>query len=513
MFMIRPGSNGSGNMTRARLIEPVFRRRLTVLLAVGALWGCTMEEQGVQTPAVSPAGGGGAVTPADGAAASGGTSGSGEASGGASGNSGALASDAGTGSGGASASGGTSGGYAGSGSGGASTSGGTSGSNAGAGSGGASASNGTSGGYAGAGSGGASANGGTSGGYAGTGSGGASANGGTSGTETVAGSGGTSTSAGTSGTDAAGGTSASSGTSGTDAAAGSGGTSASGGTSRTDAAAGSGGTSASGGTSGRDAGSGSNDGTTSDGASGKDAGVDGPSWHLVWSDEFNLGANSGADTTKWNVATSEPYAVNGELQKYTTRPQNVFYDNQGHLVLRGLHDSWNSNGTVYPYTSGRLQTDGKFQFGFGHRLEVRAKLPAGRGSFPAILLMGTTGNWPQCGEVGLMEQWGQDKSWLYCSTYSGTSSDIKQQVTFPSATTLASDFHVYVLDWYSDHMVFFIDDVQVARSNFDTTSPFYTGTYYLILDVAVGGTMGGTIDDARGFPMDMVLDYVRVYSQ
>jgi beta-glucanase (GH16 family) len=113
----------------------------------------------------------------------------------------------------------------------------------------------------------------------------------------------------------------------------------------------------------------------------------------------------------------------------------------------------------------------------------------------------------------MMEQWGQDKSWLYCSTYSGVSSDIKQQVTFPDAATLSSNFHVYALEWYSDHMVFFIDGVQVARSNFDATSPFNTGTYYLIVDVAIGGNMGGAIDDASGFPMDMVLDYVRVYSQ
>ena len=112
-----------------------------------------------------------------------------------------------------------------------------------------------------------------------------------------------------------------------------------------------------------------------------------------------------------------------------------------------------------------------------------------------------------------MEQWGQDKSWLYCSTYSGASSDINQKVTFPNATTLSSDFHLYALEWYSDHMVFFIDGAQVARSNFDTTSPFYTGKFYIVLDVAIGGTMGGTIGDASAFPMEMVLDYVRVYSQ
>ena len=477
--MIRPGSNGSGNMTRARPIERVFRKRLTVFMALGALWGCTMEEQGVQAPAVSSTGGDGVASATGGATARGGTAGSGASSGGASGNSGALAGNAGASSGGASVSAGTSGTGAAASSGGAAASAGTSGANSVAGSGGS---------------------------------------GGTFRADTAAAAGGTSATGGTSGADAAagsGGTSAIGGTSGTDTAAAAGGTSATGGTSGTNAAAGSGGTSATGGTSGRDAGSGLNDGASSDGTSARDVGVDSgtsPNWQLLWSDEFNLGANSGADTTKWNVATWEPNTVNGEKQKYTARPQNVFHDGQGHLVLRGLHDSWNSNGTVYPYTSGRLQSDGKFQFSFG-RVEVRAKLPDGQGSFPAILLMGTTGNWPQCGEIGMMEQRGQDKSSLYCSTYSGASSDIKQQVPFPDASTLSSDFHVYALEWYSDHMVFFIDGVQVARSNFDATSPFFTGTYYLILDVAIGGTMGGAIDDAGGFPMDMVLDYVRVYSQ
>jgi len=266
---------------------------------------------------------------------------------------------------------------------------------------------------------------------------------------------------------------------------------------------------------GRDSGLGANDGALNDGRPASDTRVDsGPIWRPLWSDEFSLAANAGADPAKWTPATSDPGTVNNEKQKYTARPQNIFHDGNGHLVLRGRHDFWNNNGTTYPYTSGRLQTDGRFPLKFG-RIEVSAKLPAGQGSFPAILLMGTTGTWPQSGEIGLMEQWGQDKSWLYCSTYAGgASGDIgNQKISFPNATTLSSDFHLYALEWYPDHMVFFIDDVQVARSNFDTTSPFYTGTFYLILDVAIGGNMGGAIDDAGGFPMDMVLDYVRVFQQ
>ena len=460
-----------GSMTRSLL--------LVVLLALGAWSGCGVDRGGLQPLDASAGGGGGGVSHAGGVAA-GGTSGSGEGSGGAAGSTGAPFIDGGTRSDDAQASGGSSGSDVGGGEDVAAGSGGSSGNDVGAGEDFAAGSGGSSGNDAGADAGGAAGGGGNSGNDAGADAVDAPKSGGNSGSDAAA--------------DAAG-------------AAGSGGSSGS------DAGADADGAADSPGTASRDAGLEANDSARSDGASGKDAGFDsGPSWRPVWSDEFNLSANTGADATKWNVPTWEPNTVNGEQQKYTARVQNVFHDGQGHLVLRGLHDFWTSNGTVYPYTSGRLQSDGKFQFSFG-RVEVRAKLPAGQGSFPAILLMGTTGNWPQCGEIGMMEQWGQDKSWLYCSTYSGTSSDINQKVTFPNTTTLSSDFHVYALEWYSDHMVFFIDDVQVARSNFDTTSPFSTGSFYLILDVAIGGTMGGTIDDVNGFPMDMVLDYVRVYQQ
>jgi len=431
---------------------------LVVLMVLGAWSGCAVEGRGLQAPDASAAGGVGGVSHAGGAVASGGASALGDGSGGGSGNTGAPVTDGEVGSDDAQDSGGISGSEAG-GEDVVSGSGGISGSDAGA--------------------------------------------------EDVA-----SGSGGTSGSDAGA----------EDVASGSGGTSGSDAGVDADDAPQSGGSSGSdGGTdaddtfdsAGPDAGLGANDGASSDGASGTDVRFDsGPNWRLVWSDEFNLGVNAGADPNNWNVATWEPNTVNGEQQKYTARVQNVFHDGQGDLVLRGLDIPWTNSGTTYQYTSGRLQTDGKFEFSFG-RVEVRAKLPAGQGSFPAVVLMGTTGKWPQCGEIGMMEQLGQDKTWLYCSTYAGgASGDIgNQKVTFPNATTLSSDFHVYALEWYSDHMVFLIDDVQVAQSNFDTASPFYTGKFYIILDVAIGGSMGGTIGDASAFPMDMVLDYVRVYSQ
>lgn len=231
-------------------------------------------------------------------------------------------------------------------------------------------------------------------------------------------------------------------------------------------------------------------------------------WRLLWSDEFDREANTGVVTSKWNVSTWNPGTVNNEEQKYTARAQNVFHDGDGHLVLRGLNEEAGPN----PYTSGRIQTDGKYEFKFG-RIEIRAKLPAGQGSFPGMVLMGTNGGWPSCGEIGLMEQRGQDKTSVYCSTYSDSQNDLSKKVTFPTTTSLSAEFHTYALEWYVDHMVFFIDDKEEARREFGASSPFATdnNNFYIILDVALGGNMGGAIDDAA-FPMDMVLDYVRVYS-
>jgi beta-glucanase (GH16 family) len=237
----------------------------------------------------------------------------------------------------------------------------------------------------------------------------------------------------------------------------------------------------------------------------------GPPLTLVWFDEFEGAANTGVDTTKWSYVTWAPGYVNNEKQKYSSSLNNVFHDGNGHLVLRGRY----SAGATNPYTSGRIESNGKASFGPGHRIEVKAKLPAGIGSFPAIVMMGTTGTWPQCGELALMEQYGQDKSWFYsqvsAGNAAGSGSTDSIQYTFPNATTASADFRLYSLDWYSDRVVFKVDGNLIMTSNYDPSSPLYSVPEYIILDVAIGGSMGGTVDN-NGFPMDMVVDYVRVYS-
>jgi beta-glucanase (GH16 family) len=245
--------------------------------------------------------------------------------------------------------------------------------------------------------------------------------------------------------------------------------------------------------------------------SGGDAAVDAhPAVPLVWSDEFSGAANTGVDATKWSYVTWDPGHVNNEAQKYTSRLENVFQDGAGHLVIRAI-TAPNTGGA---YTSGRIESNGHFIFQYG-RVEVRAKLPAGIGSFPGIVAMGSTGVWPKCGELAIMEQYGQDKSWFYTSATagggngSGDTGHVKY--TFPDATTASRDFHIYSLDWYADHIAFQVDGIEITRTTFAASSPFYSIPEYLILNLALGGNMGGAIDP-NAFPMDMIVDYVRVYS-
>jgi beta-glucanase (GH16 family) len=231
---------------------------------------------------------------------------------------------------------------------------------------------------------------------------------------------------------------------------------------------------------------------------------------LVWSDEFDSAAIAGVDTGKWSYVTWDPGHVNNEAQKYTNRIENVAQDGEGHLILRALNTPYGG----FQYTSGRIETNAKFSFKFG-RIEVRAKLPAGPGSFPGIAMLGTVGNWPQCGELAIMEQYGQDKSTIYSTALTGggpKSGEVgPAKYTFEESTDASSDFHVYSLDWYGDHLVFQVDGVEVTRSTFDKTSPFNTIAEYIVLDVALGGDKGGPIK-ASQFPMEMIVDYVRVYS-
>jgi len=233
---------------------------------------------------------------------------------------------------------------------------------------------------------------------------------------------------------------------------------------------------------------------------------------LVFLDEFDTPGSP--DPSRW--AYDLGYIANQEAQYYTSRSENVRIED-GVLVIEARREPW----AGYAYTSGRVKTQGLFQFTYG-RVEVRAKLPTGRGTWPAIWMLGTSiqrVGWPACGEVDVMENVGFDPLTIVASVHTaaynhvaGTHRNGTLTVERPSPS---EDFHVYAVEWSPDRVEAFVD----GRSYFtfenegtgERTWPF-DQPQFLILNLAIGGTWGGQqgIDESL-FPHRMLVDYVRVY--
>ena len=245
-------------------------------------------------------------------------------------------------------------------------------------------------------------------------------------------------------------------------------------------------------------------------------------WELIWNDEFDGDA---IDDQKWNKLLWRPGWVNNELQAYTDRDTNVFVQD-GNLVLRALIEpgffGTDYTGTSYTadYTSGRLNTAGKGEWTYG-RFETRAKLPKGIGSWPAIWMLGSnisTVGWPHCGEIDIMEHVGFDEGNIHASIHTTDYNHMNGtqksgQVIIPTAT---DSFHVYSLEWDSTYIRYLVDDEPYFfiynDSNGDEDKWPFNNPQYIILNLAVGGDWGGAQGvDNTAFPMNMLVDYVRVY--
>ena len=243
-----------------------------------------------------------------------------------------------------------------------------------------------------------------------------------------------------------------------------------------------------------------------------------PGWTLVWSDEFNAASGTGVDTTKWNLVNKGDGFGNNELEFYTNRTENSYHDGSGFLVIKAIKESYMGR----EYTSARLESNGKFERRYG-RFEARMQLPRGQGIWPAFWMLGNdigTVSWPNCGEIDIMENIGREPSIVHGNLhgpgYSG-GNPIGQSYTLPNGQKFADAFHVFAVEWEENVVRFYVDDLLYGtKTPADTPAGArwaYDHPFYLLLNVAVGGTWPGAPDSTTVFPQTLTVDYVRVYSR
>ncbi|MBO4454348.1 MAG: family 16 glycosylhydrolase [Paludibacteraceae bacterium] len=242
------------------------------------------------------------------------------------------------------------------------------------------------------------------------------------------------------------------------------------------------------------------------------------SYQMVWSDEFD---GTALDETVWNYNTGGNGWGNNEKQYYTNRPENIRVQN-GCLEIEARKETYENN----EYTSARIHSKGKKEFQYG-KIEARIKFPGGKGTWPAFWMLGSKGNWPNCGEIDIIEHVGSmDKRAsfaVHTATKNGTKGNNWSKTQWFDYD-LSADFHIYAVEWAQeekdgkDVIRFFVDNVQYAETwetliDDNDTWPF-NRPEYIIFNLAIGGNMGGTVDDAIfDTQRIMYVDWVRVWQR
>jgi beta-glucanase (GH16 family) len=236
-------------------------------------------------------------------------------------------------------------------------------------------------------------------------------------------------------------------------------------------------------------------------------------WALVWEENFNY--TGLPDTSKWSFETGGNGFGNNELQYYTDkRSKNARVEN-GNLVIEAHKEAYQGNN----YTSAKIVTSRKADWKYG-KLEVRAKLPAGKGVWPAIWLLPTEtkyGTWPSSGEIDVMEYVGYDPGTVHFNVHTeaynhrlGTNKGTSRKLTSPE-----TQFYTYGMEWFPDSVVFTVDNQKVftfKKESDDYRKWPFNEHFYLILNLAIGGDWGGAqgIDD-NIFPQKFFIDFVKFY--
>ena len=242
---------------------------------------------------------------------------------------------------------------------------------------------------------------------------------------------------------------------------------------------------------------------------------------LIWSDEFDV--DGAIDATKWHHQTQLPAGgswYNGEIQHYTDRTDNSVVDG-GILKITAKKETFTDQGHTKQYTSARLNS--KFAFKYG-KVEIRAKLPTGVGTWPALWMLGKNINedggywdiqglgttpWPACGEIDIMEHWGSNQNYVQSATHTPSSSGATVNHGGQSISTVSTNFHVYTLEWTPDKLIFTVDgghhftyEPAVKDAN---TWPFDAEQYFLF-NIAIEPSIDPNFTESS-----MEVDYIRVY--
>ncbi len=247
-----------------------------------------------------------------------------------------------------------------------------------------------------------------------------------------------------------------------------------------------------------------------------DKGGDGKGWQLVWADEFDSVV---LDRHKWNfeIGTGVNGWGNNELQYYTDRAKNAFIQD-GRLVIEARRENYAGQ----EYTSARMTTKNKGDWLYG-KFEIRARLPRGKGLWPAIWMLPTDwayGGWPKSGEIDIMENLGDDTRTVYGTLHYGNdwpdNSHTGKSYFISAGKDFYDDFHLFSIEWDPKEIRWRVDGVLYqTQSRWFTPAAGYPAPFdkrfHLLLNVAVGGNWPGNPDGGTSFPQRMYIDYVRVY--
>jgi beta-glucanase (GH16 family) len=238
---------------------------------------------------------------------------------------------------------------------------------------------------------------------------------------------------------------------------------------------------------------------------------------LVWSDEFD---GKDLDYTKWGIEVNAFGGGNNEMQIYTDRAKNIRVEN-GNLIIEAHKDNAAIAGTSRPFSSGRIRTRKRGDWKYG-RIDVRAKLPVGKGIWPAIWMLPTDeayGGWASSGEIDIMELVGHEPNTYHGTLHYGDSWPKNKHSGKPyklSAGSFADEFHVYSIDWKEGEISWYLNGKLWQTQNKWSSAkgkfpaPF-DKRFHLILNLAVGGNWPGPPNKDTQFPARLVVDYIRVY--